>query len=154
MPEPKLTARQRQAVFRRAGGRCEYCRSPDDYSPGPFSVEHILPRAEGGSGELDNLAWSCSGCNGHKYSKTSAIDPGSRQSVPLFHPRRQLWPDHFQWSEDYTLVIGITPAGRATVEALHLNRARLVNLRRILAAGGLHPPQEDTEEASGDAPLR
>lgn len=64
----------------------------------------------------------------------------------LYHPRQQKWSDHFRWSEDYTLIIGLTPVGRATVESLKLNRRSLVNLRRVLFALGEHPPaymQED-----------
>ena len=38
------------------------------------------------------------------------------------------------------MVVGMTPSGRATVMALQLNRPGLVNLRRILAAAGEHPP--------------
>jgi hypothetical protein len=39
------------------------------------------------------------------------------------------------------LIIGRTATGRATVEALHLNRPELVNLRRVLRAAGEHPSQ-------------
>ena len=49
--------------------------------------------------------------------------------VPLYHPRQHRWPDHFAWNEDTTIVIGLTPTGRATVEALRLNRENVVNLR-------------------------
>ena len=38
------------------------------------------------------------------------------------------------------LIVGRTMAGRATVEALHLNRPELINLRRVLYAVGEHPP--------------
>lgn len=37
-------------------------------------------------------------------------------------------------------MLGRTPIGRATVEALHLNRPELVNLRRLLRDVGEHPP--------------
>lgn len=37
-------------------------------------------------------------------------------------------------------IIGLTPTGRATVEALRLNRPEVVNLRRLLFAHGEHPP--------------
>jgi hypothetical protein len=60
--------------------------------------------------------------------------------VPLFHPRNQPWSDHFSWNDDFTIIIGITPTGRATVETLSLNREGLVNLRRILYQAGEHPP--------------
>jgi hypothetical protein len=36
-------------------------------------------------------------------------------------------------------IIGLTPTGRATVSALQLNRAEVINLRRILFAVGEHP---------------
>jgi hypothetical protein len=55
--------------------------------------------------------------------------------------------DHFAWSDDFTLVIGLTPTGRATVEKLQLNRSGLVNLRRVLRAVGEHPPAELVEVA-------
>ena len=35
----------------------------------------------------------------------------------------------------------ISPAGRAAVYALHLNRVELVNFRRVLFASGDHPPE-------------
>ncbi len=42
--------------------------------------------------------------------------------------------------EYYCEVVGQTPTGRATVLALRLNRKGVVNLRRILAQVGEHPP--------------
>jgi hypothetical protein len=46
------------------------------------------------------------------------------------------------WSADYAIVIGITPSGRATVQALALNRPGVVNLRRVLHQLGDHPPRK------------
>ncbi len=40
----------------------------------------------------------------------------------------------------------ITPTGRATIEALQLNREGLVNLRRVLYAMGEHPSKENVQE--------
>ena len=57
----------------------------------------------------------------------------------MYNPRLQIWSEHFQWSDDFTQVIGKTPFGRATVEALRLNRAGVVNLRRVLFGANLHP---------------
>jgi hypothetical protein len=138
----KLTARQKQAVINRAGGCCEYCRSPVRYSPSPFAVEHIIPRSQGGKTVLDNVAFSCQGCNNHKYARTHGVDPVTDREVPLYHPRKQRWRDHFSWNDDYQLIDGLTPTGRATVETLQLNREELVNLRRLLHAAGEHPPSE------------
>jgi hypothetical protein len=61
--------------------------------------------------------------------------------VPLFHPRRDRWGDHFAWNADFTRIVGLTPTGRATVEKLQLNRVGVVNLRRVMLIAGLHPPK-------------
>jgi 5-methylcytosine-specific restriction endonuclease McrA len=106
----------------------------------PYSVEHSVPQVRGGEDALDNLSLACQGCNGHKYTKTHAEDPITRQIVPLFHPRQQDWQEHFIWSHDYFLILGRTPIGRATVKALQLNRKGVVNLRQLLLGAGLHPP--------------
>jgi hypothetical protein len=129
-------------VAERARGCCEYCRGQAAYAMQPFSVEHVVPRGRGGLTDEANLAFSCQGCNNHKYTKTEATDPAGGAVAPLFNPRTQKWRDHFTWNHDATLVLGVTPTGRATVAALRLNREGLVNLRRVLFAHGLHPPPE------------
>jgi 5-methylcytosine-specific restriction endonuclease McrA len=127
-------------VAERAGWQCEYCLSPAAFSTQPFEVDHIIPRSKGGLTTEENLAFSC-GCNRFKGTQTHARDPQTGRVVPLFNPRRQRWSQHFAWSEDFTLIIGRTATGRATVEALHLNRPELINLRRALRALGEHPPE-------------
>lgn len=142
MPEKRVTAEQKQAVLERARGCCEYCKSQARFATQPFSIEHIIPRHLGGETTLDNLALACQGCNNHKYTKAEARDPVSDKVVLLYRPRQQRWHDHFAWNDDFTLVIGLTPTGRATSKALQLNREELVNLRRVLYAMGEHPPAE------------
>lgn len=139
MTKARVGARKRRIVQARARDACEYCRCPVRYSVQSFSVEHIIPIAKGGRSSLENLALACQGCNGHKYTKTSGRDPITERTVPLFHPRRQHWREHFVWSDDFLIIIGQTPVGRATVEALHLNREGLVNLRRLLYPAGELP---------------
>jgi hypothetical protein len=131
----------RRQVRERAQGLCEYCLCPADLTSAPFHCEHIQPRNAGGETTLDNLAWSCPSCNGHKYTHTHAIDSQSGRRVPLFHPRRQKWKRHFAWSADFLHIVGRTQTGRATVEALQMNRPELVNLRRMLHLIGEHPPE-------------
>lgn len=142
MPEKRVTAEQRRIVVERAGGCCEYCRSQERFATESFSVEHIIPRNLGGKTNLENLALACQGCNGHKYISTHGYDPVSERRIGLYHPRRDQWNSHFKWNDDFTLVIGLTPAGRATLETLKLNREGLVNLRRVLYEAGKHPPEE------------
>jgi hypothetical protein len=139
MAEHRPSAEQKRVVEQRARECCEYCRSQLRFAMQSFAVEHLDPdEAEGGE-TLDNLALSCQGCNNHKYNKTSGQDSRSGQVVSLYNPRRDRWDMHFAWSADYTLIVGLTPIGRATVETLHLNRPGLVNLRRVLFAAG-EPP--------------
>ncbi len=141
MSEQKPTPQQKQAVFERADGYCEYCLSRADFSPSPFAAEHILPRHGGGTNRLDNLALSCQACNNHKFTAIEAVDPGSGQVVPLYHPRHDKWNEHFAWSEDFLTIVGLTPTGRATVSRLQVNRASVINLRRVLKMDGKHPPE-------------
>lgn len=141
MPRPYLPVDKQRNVIERAKARCEYCQSLSDYATETFAVEHVLPMSREGTSELDNLALSCSGCNGHKYNKTEAPDPADGRIVQLFNPRRERWQTHFSWSEDYVRVVGLTPTGRATVEALQMNRPGLLNMRRLLYPIGKHPPE-------------
>jgi hypothetical protein len=137
----KVTAEQRKFVIERANSCCEYCWSQLDFSPSPFAIEHIIPLIKNGTDDLDNLAFSCSGCNGHKYDRTDAYDPVSGELVPLYHPRQQRWLSNFVWSADFTEIIGTSPIGRATIARLCLNRSGVVNFRRVLSTMNLHPPR-------------
>ncbi len=60
----------------------------------------------------------------------------------LFNPRTQVWPEHFAWSEEGDLIVGLTPTGRATVVALNLNRPSLVKARQLWVSVGWHPPKD------------
>ncbi len=82
----------RRLVAARANYRCEYCHSNELVTGGPFHVEHITPEARGGVTEADNLAYSCARCNLHKGQRVRAQDPVSRQSAPLYNPRRNQGP--------------------------------------------------------------
>jgi HNH endonuclease len=119
MPRRYITVAEQQQIIARAGRR-----------------------AEGGDTTLENLALACGGCNGHKHAKIQAIDPISKSQVPLYHPRQQNWYAHFTWSVDTLKIVGITTTGRATVNALKLNRDGVINLRKLLILAGLHPPHE------------
>lgn len=142
MRKKSISARLRSKIASRANHLCEYCKCPRAYSPSPFDVEHIIPVSQSGDSTLENLAFSCHGCNTHKYNKVQAVDPVDQTLVELFHPRKDKWSDHFAWDEEGLYIIGTTVTGRATVEALQLNRVSLVNLRTLLQLVGEHPPPE------------
>jgi 5-methylcytosine-specific restriction endonuclease McrA len=88
-----------------------------------MDVDHIIPEAAGGPIEEGNLWLFCSKCNDHKSKKTHATDPQTGETVPLFNPQQQNWKEHFEWSETGDTISGKTAIGRATVEALQLNRS-------------------------------
>jgi hypothetical protein len=137
----RISPSLRLFITTRAKGLCEYCKCPEEFSPDPFALDHIEPRQLGGETSLENLALPCSGCNGHKHARTHYPDPATQQPNKLFHPRQQQWSDHFRWDESLTQILGITSCGRATIDALSLNRPGVVNLRRLLVSAKLHPPQ-------------
>jgi hypothetical protein len=135
-----ISKKIKKAVEQRAKGCCEYCQCVALYIPVPFTMEHIIPQVHGGSDDVDNLAFACGHCNGAKYSKIEAKDEITNSVVRLFHPRRDVWKNHFKWNEDFSKIIGITPTGRATVLTLNINREKVINFRLLLFPFGFHPP--------------
>lgn len=124
-----------------AGNRCGYCLAPQALIPSPLEIEHIIPRANGGTDAEDNLWLACRLWNLHKGDKIDGRDPLTGQRVPLFDPRRQRWQKHFRWSEDGAFIIGTTACGCATVESLHMNNMFAVTARQNWTMAGWHPPE-------------
>ena len=124
----------RQFVRERAEDRCEYCRLPQHAVDGTFHVEHIIARQHGGTNDLSNLAWSCDRCNFSKGPNLSCIDDETGEIVLLFHPRRDVWSEHFALQGP--LIVGLTPTGRAVVALLQMNAPRRRDLRSLLLRRG------------------
>lgn len=141
MKKSRVPGWLRREITTRARGFCEYCCSNSEFSDSPFDIEHIFPASEGGENISENLALSCHGCNLHKSNKTVGFDVVSEEIVNLFNPRKDIWNEHFAWAKSFTFIVGLTPIGRATVEALKLNRKGLVNQRKILYLFREHPPK-------------
>lgn len=132
----------RHQVRQDAGERCGYCRASELVTATELVVDHIQPGSAGGPTVRENLWLICTRCNQFKGDKVDVVDPQTGDQVLLFNPRTQVWKEHFAWSEDGTEVVGCTACGRATIEALHLNRELLVLVRRRWASVGWHPPAE------------
>ncbi|MDJ0736019.1 MAG: HNH endonuclease signature motif containing protein [Nostocaceae cyanobacterium] len=126
-----------------ADNRCGYCLSLQMYVLKLLEVEHIIPKAKGGSDDEDNLWLACRLCNNYKGTQTDAIDPVRSKKVKLFNPRKQKWSKHFEWSEDGTQIVGTTACSRATVIALQLNNIISVTVRQQWVLAGWHPPKSD-----------
>lgn len=124
-----------KAVRARAEHRCEYCRFPEAFAELPFHLDHIIAQQHGGQTALENLALACCYCNRYKGPNLSGVDPEFGEIVALFHPRLQVWREHFTWQG--ARVWATTPTGRATVHLLQINRADAVAVRRLLIQEGV-----------------
>ena len=142
MSEGYVSDAIRARVRAQARNRCGYCQSLQQYVLGLLEVDHIIPKAKGGTDEEENLWLACRMCNSFKGIQTHGRDPVTGRRVRLFNSRRQAWPRHFLWSEDGTRIIGRTACGRATVVALQLNHMIAVVVRREWVAAGWHPPSD------------
>ena len=95
-------------------------------------IEHIVSKQHGGLDDIENLALACHRCNLRKGPNLAGFDPVTGEFVPLFHPRRDRWREHFLLRD--VKVEGHTPVGRATVQVLAMNDARRLELRSELLA--------------------
>jgi hypothetical protein len=130
----------RHQVIERAKGLCEYCQTAQAIVI-EMEVDHVLPQSVGGLTTEANLCLACATCNRFKSNHQTEIDPETGQPAALFNPRTQTWSEHFAWSADGTHLIGRTPAGRATIERLKINRDIVVRARALWVQAGWHPPK-------------
>jgi 5-methylcytosine-specific restriction endonuclease McrA len=134
-----MDAVTRRTVRSRCGDGCEYCRLPQTAAPFlTFHIEHIVATQHEGGDELDNLALACPDCNRHKGPNLTSIDPLTRQIVPLFHPRRDVWSDHF--TIEGPAIHGHTATGRATARLLRFNDPERLAVRAALLEIDEWPP--------------
>ena len=104
-------------IRREAKNRCGYCLNPQDLMPYKLEIEHLHPQALGGKTTEENLWLACRECNAHKSKKIKAVDNLTGKTVKLFNPRKQIWPEHFEFNQDFSEIIGKTPCGRARKSA-------------------------------------
>jgi len=130
----------KRKIREQARDRCGYCRSLQKYVLGALEIDHIVPKAKGGTDAEDNLWLACRLCNSYKGTQINGLDPETGRNVQLFNPRRQQWSRHFSWSKDGTRIIGKTSCGRATVVALQLNNLVAITVRQQWVIAGWHPP--------------
>ncbi len=133
-----ITNSLRAEVARRAGHRCEYCLIREEDTGFPHQVDHIISRKHGGSSAADNLALAYIVCNRHKGGDVASIDVDTGEVVPLFHPRRDRWADHFRISGEHIEPL-TTKVGRVTIGLLRLNAAERLSERRLLQTLGDYP---------------
>lgn len=131
-----VPAELRRQVRQQFADRCAYCQTAECLTPVMFEIEHIEPSSLGGATALKNLCLACPTCNRFKSDRTLAVG----LSVRLFHPQKDEWAEHFQWSDDATELIGLTEIGAATIKLLQINRPQYARVRRMWVAMNEHPP--------------
>ena len=133
-----IPAELRQIVIQRAAGCCEYCGLSQEGQEATFHIDHVIPLAAGGETVAGNLALACVSCSLRKAARQTVIDPQSGKEVALYNPRGDTWHEHFRWEGVY--LVGLTATGRATIQALEMNRALILAIRQEEEALGRHPP--------------
>jgi HNH endonuclease len=127
-----------QQVRERANRVCEYCRLPDDLTTLPFQIDHIIAEKHGGPTILENLAYCCLHCHTFKGPNIAGVDQETQEVVRRFHPRQDIWEEHFAW--DGPRLLGRTPIGRVTIAVLAINASYRLQVRQTLIAEGVFPP--------------
>lgn len=131
----------KKQVCDRARNCCEYCLLPEIATFAPHEVDHIIAKKHGGLTQIENLALSCTICNKYKGSDLTSIDPETGEIIPLYHPRQDSWPQHFDLQN--AEIIPLTAKGRVTVRLLQLNRPERVQERQLLIEAGIFAPQSN-----------
>lgn len=76
VPFGRRAALNRRAVFARDGGRCQYCGDAAD------SIDHVVPRAKGGTHSWENVVAACRPCNVRKRDRLLHDTGMSLRSTP------------------------------------------------------------------------
>lgn len=134
-----ITQALRDEVARRAHHRCEYCLIHQEDIAFRHHVDHILSRKHGGLSDIENLAYACVICNRNKGSDVAALDSRSGEIMRLFHPRADLWGDHFQL--DGCSIRALSDIGGATSELLKFNSPERLAERSLLQSLGSYPAE-------------
>jgi 5-methylcytosine-specific restriction endonuclease McrA len=86
----RTTAEQRKRVAARDGWRCRWCLRIIREAPCPeeerATLEHLLPKSQGGTWALSNLALACAPCNERRR------DPDAPDVAPEFLPLKSTPP--------------------------------------------------------------
>ncbi|WP_168565166.1 HNH endonuclease [Crateriforma spongiae] len=134
-----VSADLRRRVRERFFACCAYCQTAESLTVSTFEIEHIVPRSEGGATEFQNLCLACPACNRFKSNRIRGTTDDGREFA-LFHPQQETWLDHFDWSVDGAVIVGLTEIGEVTIRTLRMNRPQAVEVRTLWVEAGRHPP--------------
>ena len=100
VPRRELTFSRRN-IYRRDGFTCQYC----GVRPGgnQLTIDHVVPRAQGGETRWDNCVLACVDCNFHKGNRTpaqAAMRLKRKPVQPKWHPLFAVEPVRIEsWSK-------------------------------------------------------
>jgi HNH endonuclease len=132
-----ISAELRRTVRARSGLICEYCLIHEEDTFFGLEVDHIIAEKHGGETHLENLCCACLTCNRFKGSDIATLDANTRDLVRLFHPRQDVWSEHFEL--EGARILGTTKIGEATVRLLRLNLEERLLEREMLLTLGRYP---------------
>lgn len=72
-------------IFRRDGGICQYCTRK--FSRSELTIDHVIPRSQGGRSVWDNVVCCCVDCNRKKGGRT----PDQARMRLKRRPKKPLW---------------------------------------------------------------
>jgi len=85
----------RKNILRRDSHRCQYCGRGDV----PLTVDHIIPKARGGTDSWENLVCACVRCNNKKGDRTPADSHMQLHRKP-FRPNHVMFLRNFSGRVD------------------------------------------------------
>lgn len=135
-----IPKKDREFVKERAGDICEYCLLHQEDAFFSFHIDHIISLKHGGSHERDNFCLACLYCNTNKGSNVGTVLPPGDRFLPLYHPRKQKWTEHFE-IEGFE-IIPKTDIGKATAKVLEFNHPDRLAEREILIRIGRYPMEQ------------
>jgi 5-methylcytosine-specific restriction endonuclease McrA len=86
----RKVALSRNNIFRRDGHQCVYCGTRHD-----LTIDHVVPRSQGGRDSWENLATACRTCNTEKGNRTP-----EEAGMPMRH--RPFRPSFIMFLGDYS----------------------------------------------------
>jgi hypothetical protein len=140
----------RRLVIARAHRLCEYCLVHEDDTYLGCQVEHIIAEKHNGLTEESNLAFACTFCNRAKGTDIGSIALATGAYTRFFHPRADLWSDHFALRG--TCIEPLTPIGEVTARLLQFNHRDRLLERDTLHAIGRYPPPDAVLYVTGRGP--
>jgi 5-methylcytosine-specific restriction endonuclease McrA len=82
-------------LYKYGGFKCAYCDERMELKWGDtelaFTVDHVVPRAYGGSDSIGNLTFACQSCNSMKGDKSAGWFVNNVKRLKLRKKKRETW---------------------------------------------------------------